>query len=159
MWEAISCIPASKLVVVIGMQSILASTTRPAVQTQPPPASGLSRTTKLLIVGPVTTFWQGGSQSWSCYAQPSVERSLMTPWLHVALIGAAALLAFDALASVGSHLTGFPYTGAIIGSWIVYGATGFAAARTAPDSPIKAAALRWGGRSPGRSGRGAYWED
>jgi len=65
----------------------------------------------------------------------------VTPWVRVTLAGIVALMAFDALASIATRLTGVPYTSWIIGSWLLYGATGYAAARAVPHAPVQAAAM------------------
>jgi hypothetical protein len=53
----------------------------------------------------------------------------MKPIAKVIFIGAAAVVAFDALASLASLRFGFAYSSAVVGSYIIYVATGFAAGR------------------------------
>lgn len=53
----------------------------------------------------------------------------MTSVTKVILGGAIAVVVFDALASVGSLHLGFEYSKAAFGSWLVYAAVGFLAAR------------------------------
>lgn len=56
------------------------------------------------------------------------------------LAGAFTVVAFDALASVGSLRLGFPYTRAVVGSWLIYAAVGFFAGRTDGDLFVAAMA-------------------
>jgi hypothetical protein len=58
--------------------------------------------------------------------------------VRVLLVGGAAVVAFDALASLASRRFGFAYTSAAIGSWVIYAVVGFFAA---DSGSIAAAAL------------------
>ena len=49
----------------------------------------------------------------------------MSPLLRVILVAVAAVLVFDTVAAVASRATGFPYTSAVYGSYIIYGVAGF----------------------------------
>ena len=64
----------------------------------------------------------------------------MTPWTRVTLYGAVAVVAFDALASLASRITGVAYGRAIIGTLIIYAGIGFLAARTTTRAPVRMAA-------------------
>lgn len=59
-------------------------------------------------------------------------------------VGVAAVLLFDLLASLASLRFGFSYGRASVGSYLVYLAIGFVAARTAATGPIAAAAFAAG---------------
>ena len=48
----------------------------------------------------------------------------MSPLLRVILISVAAVLVFDTVAAVASRTTGFPYTSAVYGSYIIYAVAG-----------------------------------
>lgn len=52
----------------------------------------------------------------------------MTP-RNVVLLGIAAVVVYDTLASIGSLALGFPYAGAAVGSLAIYFGAGFFAAR------------------------------
>lgn len=60
---------------------------------------------------------------------------------HIIVIGIVAVVAFDALASIGSRVTGIPYFWASFGSWVLYIGIGYFAGRTTPQSPIRVAAI------------------
>lgn len=66
---------------------------------------------------------------------------LMNTPVRVALLGAAAIVAFDLLASLAAREIGFSYARASIGSYIIYFAIGFFAARASGASPLRAAAI------------------
>jgi hypothetical protein len=53
----------------------------------------------------------------------------MTSLTKVLIAGAVTVVVFDALASVGSVRLGYPYTRAVVGSWLIYAAVGFFAGR------------------------------
>ena len=55
----------------------------------------------------------------------------MSPIAPVILVGGAAVLAFDAAASLASRRFGFAYTSAAAGSWVIYAVVGFLAGRSA----------------------------
>jgi hypothetical protein len=55
----------------------------------------------------------------------------VAPKFRLILIGGAAIVLFDAAASIASRQVGFPYTNAAIGSYILYAIGGFLAARQA----------------------------
>ena len=66
----------------------------------------------------------------------------MTPYqFKVVALGAAAVVAFDLLASLASRQFGFAYARATIGSYLIYAAIGFFAARAPSSNPIGAAAI------------------
>lgn len=62
----------------------------------------------------------------------------------IILAGAGAVVAYDMLASLASRAVGFPYARASIGSYLLYLAIGFVAARAASSAPIKHAAVAAG---------------
>lgn len=64
----------------------------------------------------------------------------MNAWLRVALIGAISVLAFDTLLSLASTALGFSYANGSFGSWLIYGAVGFFAARATGQIRHSAAA-------------------
>ena len=64
----------------------------------------------------------------------------MTYQVKVVLLGIIAVIGFDFLASFASRTFGFPYAAASIGSYCLYFAIGFAAARGAASSAIQNAA-------------------
>lgn len=64
----------------------------------------------------------------------------MPAWIRLALIGAAAVVAFDAAASVASRVTGVAYSWATVGSWLLYAGFGYLASRAAGGS-VQVAAL------------------
>ena len=53
----------------------------------------------------------------------------MSPTMRAALLGAAAVTVFDAIAAAAARYFGFPYGNAALGSWLIYAAVGFAAVR------------------------------
>jgi len=57
--------------------------------------------------------------------------------VQVALIGAATVVVFDAVSATASRLVGFPYGRGVIGSFVIYTATGYFVAR-APRSTASA---------------------
>jgi hypothetical protein len=59
----------------------------------------------------------------------------MTPLAKVLIGGAIAVVVFDALASVAALQLGFDYTRAAFGSWLIYAAVGFLAARAGGGLP------------------------
>lgn len=61
--------------------------------------------------------------------------------MRIALIGAVVVVGFDALASLLSRATGISYAWATLGSWLLYAAIGYLAARATPAEPVRAAAL------------------
>jgi hypothetical protein len=64
------------------------------------------------------------------------------PYQHrVIVIGAAAVLVFDLVASLASRSLGFDYARASVGSYILYFGIGFFAARGATSAPITNAAV------------------
>lgn len=65
----------------------------------------------------------------------------MTSTVRLIVAGAAAVVAFDALASAVSRATGISYTWASLGSWILYAGTGYLVARSAPVSAVRMAAI------------------
>jgi hypothetical protein len=65
----------------------------------------------------------------------------MTPWIKVALIGSFAVIVFDVAASIASRAFSFPYTKASIGSFAIYFAVGYFAARATDQSRVWAALL------------------
>ena len=65
----------------------------------------------------------------------------MNPWSRIALIGAAAVVAFDTLASFAARSAGIPYVWASLGSLFLYAAVGYLAARTSLNRQVRAAAL------------------
>ena len=65
----------------------------------------------------------------------------MVPWMRIALFGAVAVVCFDVIAAGVSRVTGIPYGWATFGSWLLYAAIGFLAARATPDAPLRGAAL------------------
>jgi hypothetical protein len=57
----------------------------------------------------------------------------------VVLLGVTGIVLFDLLASLASRASGFEYSKAAIGSYLIYLTIGFFAARTARSNPIRAA--------------------
>ncbi len=55
----------------------------------------------------------------------AIRPAKMSPLLRVILVAAAAVLVYDAVAAVASRSTGFPYTSAVYGSYIVYAGAGY----------------------------------
>ena len=64
----------------------------------------------------------------------------MTAWGRVTLIGAVAIILFDALVAFVSVATGISYAWGSLGSIFLYALVGYSAARTNPRSPLSAAA-------------------
>ncbi|MEP7002089.1 MAG: hypothetical protein ABI969_16490 [bacterium] len=60
-------------------------------------------------------------------------------WITV--IGAFAVILFDAIASIASRALGFPYARASVGSYFLYLAIGFAAGRHAATSRARSGAI------------------
>jgi hypothetical protein len=67
----------------------------------------------------------------------------MSYQIRVVLIGILAVLAFDTIASLAARGLGFPYTRASVGSYLLYFAIGFFAARGS-SHPLQAAAVAAG---------------
>jgi len=65
----------------------------------------------------------------------------MNPWSRIALIGAAAVVAFDTLASFAARTAGIPYVWASLGSFFLYAAVGYLAARASLNKQVRVAAL------------------
>ena len=59
----------------------------------------------------------------------------------VILLGGAAVLGFDLVASLASRSLGFDYSRASIGSFVLYFAVGYFAARGATTGPLRHAAM------------------
>lgn len=68
----------------------------------------------------------------------------MSPPRKVVALGVGAVLLFDLLASLASRGLGFPYARAAIGSYIIYFAIGYFAARASVTHPLQAAAIAAG---------------
>ncbi|HEY7236307.1 MAG TPA: hypothetical protein VH539_19255 [Gemmatimonadaceae bacterium] len=83
----------------------------------------------------------------------------MTFPVKVALIGATSIVAFDAAASLAARQLGFPYAWASVGSYLLLFTIGRFAARSAPTSPIAAAALAaaFGGLADASLGWAVSW--
>lgn len=62
----------------------------------------------------------------------------------IILAGIGAVLAFDTAASLASRALGFSYSLATFGSYAIYFAIGFLAARAAPSAPYAAAMITAG---------------
>lgn len=62
---------------------------------------------------------------------------------RVVVLGILAVLTFDTIASIAARALGFPYTRASIGSYALYFAIGYFAARGS-NHPVQAAALAAG---------------
>lgn len=60
---------------------------------------------------------------------------------RVVLLGCCAVVAFDGLASLASVAFHFPYARASVGSYLLYLAIGFSAARTCAAQRVRAAAV------------------
>src|SRR5205085_2253381 len=58
----------------------------------------------------------------------------------LAAAGCVAIVAFDVLASIASRVLGFPYSRASVGSYFIYLAIGFIAARAAESDRAKTGA-------------------
>src|SRR5687768_10187721 len=54
---------------------------------------------------------------------------MMKQFIKIALFGILAVLVFDALGSLASRIFGFSYQNLIVGSFLIYGAVGFAASK------------------------------
>jgi len=65
----------------------------------------------------------------------------MTSWVRVTLIGAVAIILFDALVAFVSVAMGISYAWGSLGSIVLYALVGYSAARTKPRTPLSAAAL------------------
>ena len=65
---------------------------------------------------------------------------MTTLFVRVVVLGSAAVLVFDLLASLASRHFGFPYARAALGSYLLYLAIGFFAARVSTWNAIAAAA-------------------
>ena len=61
--------------------------------------------------------------------------------VQVALIGAATVVVFDAVSATASRLVGFPYGRGVIGSFLIYAATGYFVAKAGLRHRLRAAAL------------------
>jgi len=64
--------------------------------------------------------------------------------VRVIALGSAVVVLFDLLASIASRQFGFTYARASFGSYLIYLAIGFFAARSSPSNPIGMAALAAG---------------
>ena len=65
----------------------------------------------------------------------------MLPPLRVALLGVVGILTFDVVASFASRVFAFPYVRATVGSYLIYFAIGFCAARASTVAPLRTAAI------------------
>lgn len=83
---------------------------------------------------------EAGYTEWSAWmpAVPNLSRA------HVALIGATTVVVFDAVSATASRLLGFPYGRGVIGSFVIYAATGYFVAKA--GSGAASARLRSRGR-------------
>ena len=54
----------------------------------------------------------------------------MDQFIKICIIGVLAVVVFDALGSLASRHFGFPYQNLMVGSFLIYGIVGFAAAKT-----------------------------
>lgn len=61
--------------------------------------------------------------------------------VRLILSGIAAVIAFDAIASIVSRSTGIPYDYATYGSWILYTILGYVAGKVSPRTALQSAAL------------------
>lgn len=68
----------------------------------------------------------------------------MSDHAKIIVAGGIAVVAYDLLASLASRGFGFPYARASIGSYLLYLAIGFVAARSASTAPIQNAAIAAG---------------
>jgi hypothetical protein len=80
--------------------------------------------------------------SWGVRPQHATSRGRVTAsQIRVAVLGAAAVVTFDILASLASRRFGFAYARASFGSYLIYLGIGFFAARVSASNAIGVAAL------------------